>query len=248
MTPHLLASAGGYQAFTLGGAERGWLVFALATGLVAISMAIYLVRGVIASNTGTDKMREIAAAIQEGAEAFLKRQFKTIAIIVVPLGVLVFFTATKVVEPNGHVALTFVQSGFARAIAFLCGATFSGLTGVIGMSMSVRGNVPNCGGSPGRAAGAGAQGRLPHRGHHGVAVRRPRPHRSDHDRVHLSEHGDRRPRRLRLRGFTHRPVHASRRRYLHQGGRRRRRPRRQGGGRHPRGRPSQCRHDRRQRR
>ena len=152
MTPHLLASDGGYQAFTLGGAERGWLVFALATGLVAISVAMYLVRGVIASNTGTDKMREIAAAIQEGAEAFLKRQFKTIAIIVVPLGVLVFFTATKVVEPDGHVALTFVQSGLARAIAFLCGATFSGMTGVIGMSMSVRGNV--------RTAAAARDGQL----------------------------------------------------------------------------------------
>jgi K(+)-stimulated pyrophosphate-energized sodium pump len=141
VTPPLLASDGGYQAFTLGGAERGWLFFALATGLVAILVALYLVRGVIASDTGTAKMQEIAAAIQEGAEAFLKRQFRTIAIIVIPLGVLVFFTATKVVEPNGHVALTFVQSGLARAIAFLLGATFSGMTGVIGMSMSVRGNV-----------------------------------------------------------------------------------------------------------
>ncbi len=141
MTPHLLASSGGYQAFTLAGAERGWLIFALATGLFAIGVAMYLVRGVIAADTGTATMREIAAAIQEGAEAFLKRQFRTIAIIVIPLGILVFFTATKVVEPDGHVALTFVSSGFARAIAFLCGATFSGTTGVIGMSLAVRGNV-----------------------------------------------------------------------------------------------------------
>ncbi len=152
MTTHLLASDGGYQAFTLGGAERGWLIFALATGLVAILVAIYLMRGVIASDTGTAKMREIAAAIQEGAEAFLRRQFKTIAVIVVPLGVLVFFTATKVVEPDGHVALSFVQSGLARAIAFLCGAIFSGATGVIGMSMAVRGNV--------RTAAAARDGKL----------------------------------------------------------------------------------------
>jgi K(+)-stimulated pyrophosphate-energized sodium pump len=152
VTPHLLASSGGYQAFTLGGAERGSLLFALATGLVAILVAMYLVRGVIAADTGTAKMREIAAAIQEGAEAFLKRQFRTIAIIVVPLGVLVFFTATKVVEPDGHVALTFVQSGLARAIAFLCGALFSGTTGVIGMSLAVRGNV--------RTAAAARDGQL----------------------------------------------------------------------------------------
>jgi K(+)-stimulated pyrophosphate-energized sodium pump len=152
VTPHLLASDGGYQAFTLGGAERGWLLFALATGLVAILLALYLARGVLAADTGTPKMREIAAAIQEGAEAFLKRQFRTIAIIVIPLGVLVFFTATKVVAPDGHVALTFVQSGFARAIAFLLGATFSGTTGVIGMSLAVRGNV--------RTAAAARDGQL----------------------------------------------------------------------------------------
>src|SRR5208283_1388434 len=136
-----------------GGAERAWLVFALATGLVAIATALYLMRGVLAADTGTDKMREIAAAVQEGAEAFLRRQFKTIAIIVVPLFVLVFFTATKVVRPDGTVALTFVQSGFARAIAFLCGALFSGMTGFIGMSLSVRGNV--------RTAAAAREGKLP---------------------------------------------------------------------------------------
>ena len=152
MPAHLFAT-GGYQAFVLGGAERGWLVFALLTGVVAIATALYLMRGVLAADTGTDRMREIAAAIQEGAGAFLRRQFKTIAIIIVPLFVLVFFTATKVVRTDGTVALTFVQSGFARAIAFLCGAIFSGMTGFIGMSLSVRGNV--------RTAAAAREGKLP---------------------------------------------------------------------------------------
>ena len=141
MNPHLLASEGGYQAFTLGGAERGWLVFALAAGLVALLVAIYLMRGVLAADQGTATMREIAGAIQEGAVAFLRQQFRTIAIIVVPLFVLVFFTATKVVEPNGHVALSFAASGIARGVAFLVGAAFSGMTGFIGMSLAVRGNV-----------------------------------------------------------------------------------------------------------
>jgi K(+)-stimulated pyrophosphate-energized sodium pump len=152
VTPHLLASNGGYQAFKLGGSERGWLIFAFAAGLVAIGIAIYLIRGVFAADAGTPKMQQIAAAIQEGAEAFLKRQFKTIALIVVPLFVLVFFTATRVVRPNGTIALTFVQSGLARGIAFLCGATFSGLTGVIGMSLAVRANV--------RTAAAAREGKL----------------------------------------------------------------------------------------
>jgi K(+)-stimulated pyrophosphate-energized sodium pump len=150
---HLLAVSGGYQAFPLGGAERAWLGFALATGAVAILVALYLMRGVLAADQGTPSMREIAAAIQEGAVAFLRRQFRTIAIIVVPLFVLVFFTATKVVGPGGHVALTFVSAGFARAIAFLVGALFSSLTGFIGMSIAVRGNV--------RTAAAARSGQLP---------------------------------------------------------------------------------------
>ncbi len=152
MHPHLLASSGGYQAFTLGGAERAWLGFALAAGAVAILVALYLMRGVLAADQGTPSMREIAAAIQEGAVAFLRRQFRTIAIIIIPLFVLVFFTATKVVGPGG-VALTFASAGFARAVAFLIGATFSSLTGFIGMSMAVRGNV--------RTAAAARDGQLP---------------------------------------------------------------------------------------
>jgi K(+)-stimulated pyrophosphate-energized sodium pump len=151
VTPHILASEGSYQAFTLGGPEKTWLVFALLAGVAAILVGVYLMRGVLAADRGTSTMQEIAAAIQEGAVAFLKRQFRIIAIVVVPLFVLVFFTATKVVctNPSGspagcgphHIALTFVSAGFARAVAFLCGAAFSGLTGVIGMSLAVRGNL-----------------------------------------------------------------------------------------------------------
>ncbi|HEY5274460.1 MAG TPA: sodium-translocating pyrophosphatase [Acidimicrobiales bacterium] len=138
---HLLASEGGYQAFTLGHLEKGWLYFALATGVLSLIVALNLMRGVLAAGTGTDLMREIAAAIQEGAEAFLKRQFRVIGIIVVPLAVLVFLTATKVVEPSGVIALSFAHAGLYRALAFLLGAIFSGATGIIGMSLSVRGNV-----------------------------------------------------------------------------------------------------------
>ena len=55
--------------------------------LVGITAGLVLVRGVLAADTGTPKIRDIARAIQEGAEAFLKRQFRTIVIIVVPLAV-----------------------------------------------------------------------------------------------------------------------------------------------------------------
>ncbi len=146
----LAAGNGGYQAFHLGGADKAWLYLCLAAGVVGIAAGLLLARNVLASDTGTPKMREIALAVQEGAEAFLKRQFRTIAIIVVPLAILIFFTATKVVKPNGDLALSFQQDGLYRVVCFLFGAAFSGLTGFIGMSIAVRGNV--------RTAAAAAKG------------------------------------------------------------------------------------------
>ncbi len=137
---HLFAE-GGYQNFLLSGAEKGWLVFALAAGLISVIVGVILMRGVLAADQGTAAMKDIAKAIQEGAEAFLRRQFKTILIIVVPLAILIFFTATKVQRPDHSVALTFVQAGIYRVICFLAGAICSGLTGFIGMSLAVRGNV-----------------------------------------------------------------------------------------------------------
>ena len=58
-------------------------------------------RGVLAADQGTPKMIEIATAIQEGAWAYLKRQFRTIAVILVPLAVVVFVTSTEVLKPDG---------------------------------------------------------------------------------------------------------------------------------------------------
>ena len=92
---HLLAE-GGYQIFTLHNSEKTWLYFALLCAVASIVVALLLVRGVLAADQGTASMKDIAKAIQEGAEAFLARQFKTIGIIIIPLAVLIFFTATKV--------------------------------------------------------------------------------------------------------------------------------------------------------
>ncbi|MGH9068473.1 MAG: sodium/proton-translocating pyrophosphatase, partial [Acidimicrobiales bacterium] len=137
----VLATEGNYQAFTLGGVELDWLYFAMACGVVSLLVAGLLMKETLAADQGTAVMKEIAAAIQEGAVAFLRRQFKGILLIIIPLAILVALTATKVVEPNGTIALSKLDSAVARAVAFLVGATFSGLTGFIGMSLSVRGNV-----------------------------------------------------------------------------------------------------------
>ncbi len=125
----LLAAEGGYQAFTLNSADWFWLIFSVATALLAIGVGFLLMKGVLAADQGTPKMIEIAAAIQEGALAYLKRQFKTIAVILVPLAIIVFLTSTEVLRPDGSTALTFAQSGLYRTLAFVAGCFLSGLTG-----------------------------------------------------------------------------------------------------------------------
>ncbi|MDQ1365378.1 MAG: K(+)-stimulated pyrophosphate-energized sodium pump, partial [Acidimicrobiaceae bacterium] len=149
----ILAAEGGYQPFHLHGGEWFWLVFSAFTALLAIGVGLVLMKDVLAQDEGTPKMIEIAKAIEEGALAYLRRQFKTIAIILVPLVVLVFLTATKVVRPDGSVALSYFQSGIFRTLAFLLGCVMSGLTGFIGMSLAVKGNV--------RTAAAAKRGSLP---------------------------------------------------------------------------------------
>ncbi|CAN5751371.1 sodium-translocating pyrophosphatase [soil metagenome] len=149
----LLAAEGGYQEFTLGSAEWFWLGFAAITALVALGVGFQLMRGVLAADQGTPKMIEIAKAIQEGALAYLRRQMKTIALITVPVGIIVFVTSTAVVRPDGTEALSFFESGLFRTFAFLAGCFMSGATGFIGMSLAVRGNV--------RTAAAAKTGSLP---------------------------------------------------------------------------------------
>ena len=61
----------------------------------------------MAARQGTPKMQEIAKAIQEGASAYLRRQFKTIGVILVPLAIIVFLTSTAIKKPDGSTALSF---------------------------------------------------------------------------------------------------------------------------------------------
>ena len=99
---HVLAAEGGYQDFQLAGGEWFLLIASALTALVAIGVGFLLMSDVLKQDQGTPTMIGIAKAIQEGAAAYLKRQFKTIAVILVPLAVVVFVTSVEVVKPDGE--------------------------------------------------------------------------------------------------------------------------------------------------
>ncbi len=137
----ILAAEGGYQEFVLRGGEWAILAVSGLSALIAIAVGFALMRGVLAADQGTPKMIEIATAIQEGSWAYLKRQFRTVGIVLIPLAAIVFVTSTEIVKPDGEVALSFVESGLFRTLAFVAGGFLSGLTGYIGMTLATRGNV-----------------------------------------------------------------------------------------------------------
>ena len=82
----IFAAEGGYQDFVLKGGEWTVLYLSAAAAIIALLVGVYLARSVMAEDAGTEKMQEIAKAIQVGASAYLQRQFKTIGYILVPLG------------------------------------------------------------------------------------------------------------------------------------------------------------------
>ncbi|MDP3899587.1 MAG: sodium-translocating pyrophosphatase [bacterium] len=108
-----------------------YLIFGSA--LLAIIYGLWLIKQIMSLPAGNEKMQEIAKAIQEGAKAYLNRQYKTIAVVAIVL----FFVIglAPVVAGKSDVL------GWPTAFAFLVGAILSGATGYIGMNVSVRANV-----------------------------------------------------------------------------------------------------------
>ncbi len=157
MNALVLAAEGGWQEFELGGTEWAILILSGLSALLALAVGAFLTKEVLAKDQGTPKMIEIATYIQEGAAAYLKRQFKTIIMILVPLAIVVFASSTEITKTkngvSGDVALSFVQAGLFRTLAFLLGCAASGLTGYIGMTLATRGNV--------RTAAAALNGSMP---------------------------------------------------------------------------------------
>src|SRR6266702_3215624 len=125
-----LGSALADGAATVIGANVTWVAIVAVIGVLALAMAGWLVRQVLAASQGTAKMQEIALAVQEGAAAYLRRQFRTLGVFVV----VIFFVLLLLPADSGSVR-------WGRSIFFLAGALFSALTGFTGMSLAVRGNV-----------------------------------------------------------------------------------------------------------
>ena len=99
-----------------------WIV--IACGLLALVYGALASRSVLAASAGNARMQEIAAAVQEGASAYLNRQYSTIAVVGVVIALILFFFL-----------------GWKVAVAYLIGSVLSGATGYIGMLISVRANV-----------------------------------------------------------------------------------------------------------
>ena len=101
-----------------------------AIALAALVVAAVLVRQVLSADEGTENMKKIAGAIQEGAAAYLNRQFKTLSVF----AVLAFFLLFALPADTQ-------SERIGRSVFFLVGAVFSGVTGYMGMWLAVRGNV-----------------------------------------------------------------------------------------------------------
>jgi len=132
-----LAQEGGPIEAVFGSSEKTALWVILGISIVALLFAWYLVREVLSAPEGTPKMREIAQAIQEGAKAYLSRQFRTLAVFLVVLTIALFF----VLPAPANAEHSEFSIKFGRSIAFILGAGFSAITGYVGMWLAVRANV-----------------------------------------------------------------------------------------------------------
>src|SRR4051812_14690364 len=126
----LTLAAGGERLASLADGDRKIVVIVLLASLVALAFAAVFAREVLAAEQGPEKMREISRAVQEGAAAYLSRQFRTLAVF----AVLVFGLLFLLPAHDAHVRV-------GRSLFFLVGASFSALVGFIGMTLATRANV-----------------------------------------------------------------------------------------------------------
>jgi K(+)-stimulated pyrophosphate-energized sodium pump len=115
------------------GNDTMYLWIALAAGVISLVAALLFARSVIAADQGTAEMQHIASAIREGAQAFMGRQYKTIAIMAVVLAAVLY---------GGYLAYPLTAPLATKVvISFLVGAACSGFSGYTGMFVSIRANL-----------------------------------------------------------------------------------------------------------
>jgi K(+)-stimulated pyrophosphate-energized sodium pump len=110
-----------------------WVYFFMAVGALSLVVAAFFARQVMRADKGTPAMQEIAAAIKEGAEAFLRRQYKTIYLFSAILAVVIYLLYLYMGKGQALARMT--------VISFLAGAICSGLAGFTGMFVSIRANL-----------------------------------------------------------------------------------------------------------
>src|SRR6476660_10454063 len=125
-----LAPAATAADLQLDGTNLTLVIAVLAIAIIALVMGVFFRQQVLAADPGTEKMQDIGAAVEEGAQAFLARQFKTLSVFVV----LVF--GLLLLLPADTAGVRWGRSGF-----FILGAVFSALIGYLGMSLAVKANV-----------------------------------------------------------------------------------------------------------
>src|SRR5436190_1194650 len=109
--------------------------------VLSLAFAVYLAREVLAADQGTPQMQEIAGAIKEGAEAFLRRQNATIFVIGLGVAAVIFVLYAFVRPPNPNDPTTLFNMAVATTLAFCFGALCSGVSGYVGMFVSIRANL-----------------------------------------------------------------------------------------------------------
>jgi len=106
-----------------------WVILGIA--VLALLYAFYLMKEVLSKSPGSELMKSISQSVQEGANAYLARQFKTVGFFTIILGVILWLLDG---QPTSPISI-------GRALAFLVGASFSALTGFVGMSLTTRANA-----------------------------------------------------------------------------------------------------------
>jgi K(+)-stimulated pyrophosphate-energized sodium pump len=119
--------------------ERFALILNVIVALAGLGYALMLVKEVYGADTGTARMQDIAAAVREGANAYLRRQFTAVGILIVIITIVLILTKYPSANDPNHAE--HLQIAFGRGIAFLIGSMFSATVGFVGMRLATAGNL-----------------------------------------------------------------------------------------------------------